>query len=323
MTAPIRVSDVARPLTTDIDPERSIDAPSLDRVIKKTVASVTDALKHPATGYTDFQRFHLSEIFSSLGHTHVSIRNMMRQTSKSPSSVDALALARLQLEGLYSVCLMVEDPSYVDVYIKNGWKDKYVRFLLQREECKDLKRFDDYLQRQAMPMLEKIRLVCGVSPEERATIDLDELGIPLPPGSPPSRIKRFPQPREIIERIKDSTRKQMLERLYPEYRYLCAYAHGSTESAMFKTAFFERSPYRTLLSEAQREDLFQKQVGLPALTFSCLGIVQASCEVAAFYPADIELKRSLIEAWNLFSDVSLLTIRVWEMRTKKLLGIVP
>ena len=54
---------------------------------------------------------HLSWMFDAMRFTHATIRNLVALGTNSPSCVDALALARQQLEALYSVCLMVQDPS--------------------------------------------------------------------------------------------------------------------------------------------------------------------------------------------------------------------
>jgi hypothetical protein len=39
-------------------------------------------------------------LFEAMGLTHVTIRQLLREESRTPACVDALPLARLQLEGL-------------------------------------------------------------------------------------------------------------------------------------------------------------------------------------------------------------------------------
>jgi len=70
-----------------------------------------------------------------MGFTHVTIRNLLPREQKRRVR-GCLALARLQLEALYSVCLMVQDPSFVDIYVKSFWRDNYVRFLLVPRSAK-------------------------------------------------------------------------------------------------------------------------------------------------------------------------------------------
>ena len=106
--------------------------------------------------------------------THTTIRNFVAKGTNSPECVDALALARQQLEALYSICLMVQDLSYVDIYIKSFWRDAYVLFLLQREEHQRLPRFSQYLNHTALPLMELVRTQAGVSEEEKATVEFSE-----------------------------------------------------------------------------------------------------------------------------------------------------
>jgi hypothetical protein len=58
------------------------------------------------------------------------------------------------------------------------------------------------------------------------------------------------------------------------------------------------------------------------LLHSSLSVIQGTCEVATLYPADVELKRTVIEAWNVLSEMNLLGRTIWEIRTKALLGVV-
>jgi hypothetical protein len=46
---------------------------------------------------------------------------------------------------------MVQDHSFVDIYVKSHWRDAYVRFLLDREERKSLPRFAEYLNLRGLP----------------------------------------------------------------------------------------------------------------------------------------------------------------------------
>jgi hypothetical protein len=162
----------------------------------------------------------------------------------------------------------------------------------------------------------------GVSDEEKATVEHEELDTPLPVGVTPVKIQRFPQPMGVVDKLKESTRRQMLARMYPEYRRLCAFAHGSAQSSMFKSLFYERSTHQSLFTETQRENLFQREVGEPAILYSLLSVVQASCELATLYPSDIELMRTLIESWNVLLRVDLLCPVIWEIRSKALLGVI-
>jgi len=316
----IRVKDVVWPNKADIDLRR-YDVAGLDGLIKRCVASITNSLKGSTGRYSELQTIHLSWMFDAMGFTYDTIRSLLKQ--RTPSCVNALALARLQLEALFSVCLMMQDSSFVDHYVKSFWRDNYVRFLLVRAECKGLSRFDEYLNQTGPRALEALQQGAGVTDEEKATVEFEELGAPIPTGMNEAKISRFPSPMRVIAKVTDSGRKRMLMRLYPEYRRLCAFAHGSPQAWMFKNAFWERSRLRLQLSELQRQDVYEKEVVDPALLHSALAVIQGSCEVATtLYPADVELKRSVIEAWNLLSEMSLLGRTIWEIRASSALGVI-
>ena len=278
----MRVIDCAHRLATDINPSGSQDAQKLDGFVRSIVAAITDTLGLPATGYGDFERKHLTEIFRSMQATHFSIRRLLKGGADNPGSIDALALARVQLEALYSVCLMVEDPAAISLYVKNRWKKTYIKFLLRRQELSGLTRFNDYLQNVAPRLLKQLQSVTGVTEDERVTVESEELGTPLPAGVQPTHIDPFPTPGRLIDLIRDAHRKRMLVRFYAEYRVLSDYVHGSPDSAMFRSVFDERSPYRDVFSSGQREELFQREIGEVAILISVLSVAQSACRAGWF-----------------------------------------
>lgn len=318
----IRVVDIACPHKSDIDHLKRLDVAVLDSLVKRCVAAVTDTLKQPVGMYTQLRTAHMTWMFEAMRFTHETIRGLLKTGATTPTCVDALALSRLQLEALYSVCLMVQDPMFVDIYVKSFWKDNYVRFLLVREECKGLARFNDYLNHTGPMFLEMLRQSAGVTDEEKATVEFHELGVPLRAGMSEKPITPFPTPMRVTKLVKDPGRKRMLSRLYPEYKRLCSFAHGSPQAWMFKNAFWDRSRYRQHISEAQRESVFEKEVLDPALLHSSLSVVQATCEVATLYPGDVELKRTVIDSWNTLTEMNLLGRTIWEIRAAAALGVV-
>jgi hypothetical protein len=318
----IRIVDVAWPNTQDIDLDRHVDVAVLDGQVKQCAAAATTSLKTPPPGYSPLQAAHLSWMFDAMRFTHTTIRNLVAKGSSPPECVDAVALARMQLEALYSVCLLVQDASFVDIYVKGFWRDAYAQYLLDREERQGLPRFSEYLNQSAGPLMEQLRLQSGVTDEEKATVELEELGIPLPTGMQPANIRSFPTPGSVIGKVTHPQRQKMLKRLYPEYKRLCAYAHGSAQSWMAKIAFWERSPLRKLHTEGEREKKYIHDVVDLALFFSFFPVVQSTSELATLYPSDVELQRVAIEAWNLLLEMNLLGKIMWEMRGRSSLGVI-
>ena len=173
-----------------------------------------------------------------------------------------------------------------------------------------------------LPLMEQLRVSSGVTEEEKATVELEELGTSLPAGMKEAKIKPFPTPGLVIDKVIDPERKHMLMRLYPEYKRLCAYAHGSAQAWIAKTAFWKASPLRKLHTDGERQTKYEKEIVEPAFVFSFLPTIQSTCEVATLYPHDVELKRVAIEAWNVLSEMSLLGNIIWEMRGRSSLGVM-
>jgi len=274
----IRAIDVAYPNTEDINLDGHLDAPELDGHVYKCVAAATEALKKAPPRYSEEQATHMSWMCYAMRFTHLTIRNLIARGTNSPECVDALALARQQLEALYSVCLMVEEPGFIDIYLKSFWRDAYTQFLLDRLERQGLPRFSEYLNETALPFMEQVRVHSGVTNQELATVELEELGTPLPAGMKEAKIKSFPTPGSVIDKVVDPERKRMLKRLYPEYKRLCAFAHGSAQSWIAKTAFWPASPYRKLHTEAEREDKFMQDIVDPAFV------------LASFRPSNVSVR---------------------------------
>jgi len=87
-----------------------------------------------------------------------------------------LAVSRLQIESLYTLCYMLQSPANVRLFLKNGWKKKYIRFLLHREEHANLRRFDEFYTKMGFELIGKLQGVSFVTEEERRTIEYDQLG---------------------------------------------------------------------------------------------------------------------------------------------------
>ncbi len=128
----------------DIDPTEVVDVRTIDALIFGCNMAAQDAIASAVPGgFTEFERDHLKFLIDGQRHGHITIRRLL-QGEQSASAVDALPIARLQLEVLYSLCFMLQDAQNLRTFLKNGWKKKYVRFLLQREEQAQLPRFAEY-----------------------------------------------------------------------------------------------------------------------------------------------------------------------------------
>jgi hypothetical protein len=281
-----------------------------------------DAIKASLSGYTDLQRHILCEVLNSIQITHRTIIAVVTHCGGLPESVDILMLARMQLEGLYNFCLMLESPSFIENYVKDGWKKHYIAMLLQKEETKALRRFDEFSNVLAPKFLEEGRRLCGITEAERLTLDNEQLGTPLPAGMTRQKIATFPTPAGSITKIAVGDRRKMLERLYPEYQELSSFTHGLPHSNLLKGLLDPRSLHRKLFTETEAKDTAVKDVTERAFITSILSIIQCAAEVIVRLPGDIDLLAGVTDAWKVLSEDSLLGKKIWEIRTKGLLGII-
>jgi hypothetical protein len=317
----IHVSQYVHLHTTDINPERQMDAKEWDRLANVCVVRATTALRDDINGYSKEQRDHISDMFNSMAATNRGIRRLLDQGWGDPSTVDALALARLQLEGLYALCLMFEGSQYVDCFRRSYWRTTYVQYLLMREEVSGLPRFQEWASETPVDLI-RLGLHFGVTNAQMCTVENEELGTPLPPGVQKESIAQFPTPGRAINHIAQGDKRRMLERLYPKYQDLCSFAHGSGKANLFKLMFDERAPDAKFATDQERADKFQSQVLGEAFMTSFFSIAQATAELTPSYPNCIELPTAAINAWNQLSEASLWTKAVWEIRTRNLLGAI-
>ena len=308
--------------TEDVDPDEHIKASVLNDAMEFAVNRSVAALENPTNGYNDFQRRNLQTVFQSMLSTHGLIRKVLSAGWQSPESIDALALARVPVEGLYTLSLMFESPAWIDVYLKDGWKKQYVRLLLECHETQKLKRFEDFCKKTAPRNLDALRTFMGITDAQVATINNEEIGTPIPDGMTKEHIDRFPTPSAVINKLPAGDKRRLLERLYAEYVFLCSFAHGLPDALLFKMMFNKNPPVPHAFDDEKVKDTFHRQVEQPAYTTSLISLVQAASELTVLYPTDVELRAAVVKAWDKIVHGMLLGRVVWNLRTKKLLGIL-
>lgn len=321
MSKPITVSSCAYVHASDIDPTIDKQGSKWETLVNVCTTRAQTALDRPTGAYGQYHRNALYDLFGSLRSTHRSIRLLLALGDDKPESVDALALARLQLEALYSICLMTESPQHVDTFVRDAWEKQYVRYLLGREETKGLLRFAESNVPELSRLL-KLSTVWNVSEPERLTIEYDHRDIPPPAGFVRRPIPRFPTPGALIRKLPSGTKRLMLERLYFDYQHLCSFAHGLPIASMAKGVFDGRSPLRQLFSEAEIKRNFEQEVCAAAQVYSFLSVVQSAAELTTLYPNNMELVSGVADAWNELMNAHLLVNAIWNIRTKALFGVV-
>jgi hypothetical protein len=219
------------------------------------------------------------------------------------------------------VFYVAERPKRASVF-EERLEKKYIRFLLEREERAQLPRFAEYLGKTAKPWMDQLQILSSVTEDERRTIEQDEIGSSRGPAFTRTTIERFPTPMKVIEKCTVADQKRMLMRLYPEYQFLCSFAHGDTEAMLFRMVSDGRSPLQNALPDAQIKDFYQRQILETPIIYSAVAAVQAATEVAVLYPAHIELLVAVTKAWAALTRYSLLALPIWEIRARNVLPLV-
>jgi hypothetical protein len=160
----------------------------------------------------------------------------------------------------------------------------------------------------------RLGLHFGVTSAQICTVELEELGKPLPAGMTEQRIRPFPTPGRAIEKLAQGEKRRMLERLYFKYSDLCSFAHGLGQANLLKILFDKRSPHSTFVTDAEREDRFQRVVLGEAYLISFLSIAQSTSELTVLYPGEIDLAVSAATAWQQLSEASPI---VWTWFSRK------
>jgi hypothetical protein len=301
-----------------------ISGTKLEDLVSVCISRAITALDADTQSYTRDQRFQISDVFKSMLSAHRTIRRLLKDvTSADPESVDALSLLRLQFEGLFVICLMLEDQKYVQAYVQDYWRKQYVQYLLVREECGQLSNYHDYLT-NAPPNLHAMRHLFGITEEQQATVDLEELGTPLPLGMQRQDLLRFPTPGGVPSKIANPDKQRVLERLLFEYVYLCSFAHVQKESNLLRGLFDKRSRHRddARLTDEEVNEKYEMLIVSAANLKSCLCIAHAVTELTLLYPNNLELREIVTRTWNTISEANLLARIVWALRAKGVLGIV-
>jgi hypothetical protein len=76
------------------------------------------------------------------------------------------------------------------------------------------------------------------------------------------------------------------------------------------------------LPRKQANDGGAKDVTERAFLVSLMSIIQCAAELTEKYPTDVNLVAGVIEAWKFFSQRTLLGRTIWEIRTRRLLGVI-
>jgi hypothetical protein len=316
------VQKIAHVINQDLDITQSYDVKQVDEHLYTCISQCRDSLvTRKLPRYDEFESGHIWSIIGGMKDTHRSIRKLL-MGEQSASAVDALALARVQLENLFTICFMLQSAENVRLHMKNAWKKTYIRFLLHRAEHIHLPRFDEYYNKTALEIVDMLQSPSFVTDDERRTIELQQIASHAGVNEALVPIKGFPTPAKVVKKINEPSLRQMLARLNAEYEYLCSFTHGEGEAIMFRAWADPRSAVHQTHTTSTIEKFYQEHVLEPPVIYSALSGILVATEIAAAIPSDVELRASLIKAWSFLTRSNLMVVSAWESRAKGLLGVI-
>jgi len=322
--------------TQDIDPAESIDAVQVDDQVKRVVNPLALGFEGSGDLGASFRALMADMLRQFLG-THESIRLAMKNREANPRGMaDAMSLAREQIEKVYVVALLLEDPEpWTERYVKEAWRKSYERHLLDKDERSGLPRYKQFLDDQD-DSLEEERKMLGITEEEKKVVEIrykDLPGLPKTKITDPAlkaaeqTIATFPTPAAVIRAVSDPQLGDALRRWYREYAYFSGYSHAGFSKLM--PGFIEGN---MRLTSSQKEKVVDTEyaqsimVSYLAIGIACTeaatrklprGPAGSSGPAKAVADLDLLVKTSVI--WELLDRSSLVGKALYEMRARHVL----
>jgi len=226
---------------------------------------------------------------------------------------DAMLLVRDQLEKVFTITLLLSDPSkWMRVYSQDDWRRAYERHLYERSEKANLARFDEYHGVIAPPALEKLRLGLGISDGQKEWVEFkyNNPGRDLPEALRGNKILEFPTAGLARKELATHDSAAMLNRLYKEYKYFSGYAHSGAIK-MFAQGMSDRL---LKVPQESQEKFFQNEILGPAIVTSYCASAAACTETFSALGGDIDLLAALTTQWEHLKKVSLFANALWDLR---------
>jgi len=305
--------------TEDINKTRKFSGDSLNPKLKIVINRTANAIERLSI-WNSTDRHILADIYRGFWVTHRAIATLLSKKEEdsaiSPISIEAMSLAREQVESLFTVCLLLDNPNHwFSIYKKDSWKRKYWKYLLEKHEYEKLPRFENYLNKEAPFYLNRLQQLYGISSDEKAAIEFKFYN---PNKQLPSSLQPFPTAGKAKKSIKNTSIKYCLERWYQEYRYLSGYSHGHMVKPL-GLAFLESRELN--LTEEQKQKYYENELEHSSIV-SYVSSASACAEACPILDYDVEVIEALTKVWNELTDLSLLGKVFWDIRIRNILGVI-
>lgn len=113
-------------ITEDLTGNREFNADELDAAMQLCLNRISAAFSKLDNHSPTFGSL-MESIFQSFARTQKSIRLLLKQTGEDLNfASDAMSLVREQIEKVYVVALILDDPAkWIEIYFKDDWRRLY------------------------------------------------------------------------------------------------------------------------------------------------------------------------------------------------------
>lgn len=302
---------------TDIDPDGTFSCQEMDVLLRKTVLRSDECLKH-SVAFGPVSTELVRSLIQAFLLTHKSIRELMKTIGDTQSLVsDGMSLVREQVEKVFSVCLLLEEPEkWTNVYLKDAWAKLYRSLLQQQLETVSLPRFDQFRDSLGPQHVELMRQQYSITIEEKEYIEHRFLkpGEQLPSHLVGHKVEHYPMPKHAISLV-SSHFEPVLDRWYFEYEQSCAFSH-----VLFRKLVLiklEQNHHPDFI--AMKTDYANKEV-THGLVLSYLSVAFVATELYG-KTNDLALLEVLDDYWSILRRSSLIGEAIWQLRSKDVLPI--
>jgi hypothetical protein len=313
-----RPAYIPRRLDSDIDPNYLFDPAQHDAEISACVQMCKCALGR-SNKLSKPDAPWLGSILEGMLDTHKAIRLLVGKKVKDATSVEAMSLVREQIETVFAVALISQEPAkYLRLHRLDGVRKAYTYAEQVFKEQENLPRFDAAYRAEMRAIWTDHVRALGMNEDQIATIIFEATGDRLPAGRHYDAVEEFPTPGQVLKKV-DSRRKVILERLYRmEYGYYCAFPHVTSVATLHKGIL--RGEIDHLVESKGKDVFFDKQVAGPAVdTSSNLVLVAATEGYCLCRDEEIDLAAKLTQTWESLKEAYLFTRALWPLRPQSVL----
>jgi hypothetical protein len=263
----------------------------------------------------------MDEIFQTFLRTHKSIALLLKEAENDPGHLsDARSLVREQIEKIFVVALLLEDPpKWIRVYFQDDWRrlHKYEEMLLFKER-ENLPRFSAS-DAEATQRYEAWRQFIGVTDEEKELIEfrVHHSGEPAPTHLRGVNVPKFPTPGDVGKYISDAPTQEFLRRWHREYEFFCGFSHVGLDK-MFAPVIDQSRQFNT----GEKDIILDTEVRV-TITHSYLAAASAAA-ISYKYAVErdpslqnsIDAINSISNMWSELKEISLFAKVLWGMYVK-------